>query len=120
MEAYQNTGRDTVEDTDGKQRSLSVGCETVVNTHTDGNTDGGNDLRVANEELRTVSRGMSEAHKAYDESSPHEPRLPSLGEGQQRNPSTETVMEENNVRAFLMPTTRLVLTQDLRRIGGRR
>jgi hypothetical protein len=56
---YEDTGRDTVEDTDGEQGSSTVGGESIVNTNSDGNSNG------------------SDEH----ERDSHKPRLPSLSEG---------------------------------------
>jgi hypothetical protein len=43
-DTHQDTGRDTVEDTDREQGGFSVGSEPIVNAHTNGDTDRSNDL----------------------------------------------------------------------------
>jgi hypothetical protein len=41
---YEDTSGDTVKDTNREQGGLSVGSETIVNAHTNGDTDRSNDL----------------------------------------------------------------------------
>lgn len=74
-----NTRRDGIEDTDAEQCGARVGVVTRMNTHTDGDSDGGDELGGG----RTGQYGGEDGKRSgkgetHPESSGHGPLLPTL------------------------------------------